>query len=106
MGEQKQDADEGGEPGGEHRAKDPHIQRKDEEIIQHHVGKTAANGGHHGKVGVAVVADEADQHIVEQKGRGEQEHHLQISPRHGKNGRIRPQQAGEGRGAEQPGCQE
>ena len=93
-------ADDRREAGGENGAEDPHPAGEDEDPVQHDVGEAAAEHRGHRKLGRAVVAHEAEQHVVQQKGGGEQKDHLQVRPRHFKDVFIRAEQGDDRAGKE------
>ncbi len=84
-------ADDRREACGQHRAGDPHVQREDEEIVHQDIGKAAGQHGGHGQPRSVIVPHKADQDIVQQKGRGEEQEDLQVCPCHGKDLLGRPQ---------------
>ena len=101
MRKQDEDAQHGGHPGGQHRTEDAHPHGENKDVVQHDVGQAACCSGQHGQPGVPVVADEAEQHVVDEGGGGEEEQHLEIGPGHLKHSLVGPQEDGDPMGAEQ-----
>ena len=101
MGGQDQHTDHRRQPRGQYRAKHPHAARKEEHIVQHHIGQAAPHHGGHGPLGRPVVADKGQQHVVEQKQGGKQQHHADIDPGHVKDAPVRPQQGHDPAGQQQ-----
>ena len=54
-----------GDAGGQGRAEDAHIHGVEEHIVQHNVGQAAQQHGGHGQLGIAVVAHEGGENVVE-----------------------------------------
>ena len=77
-----------------------HMTGKDEHIVQNNVGKTACKHGGHGKTGRTVIAHKANQNVVEQKGRREEQNDAQIGCGHGEHLRIGAEQGCERCGEE------
>ena len=57
-------ADDGRHGGGQRRTGQPQTHGKHENIVEHHIEQAAAQGSHHGKGGVAVVAHKGRHDIV------------------------------------------
>ena len=75
-GEHDQNTEHGGSACGQHRAENTHPAGEDEDVVQHNVGQTARRGRNHGQAWPAVVTYKAEQHVVEDKGRGKEEENL------------------------------
>lgn len=88
VGSHDQDADDRSQPCGEYRTEDSHAAGKNKHIVQNNIGEAAGDGGGHGQLGISIVADEAQQYIVEDKGRGKQQQHLQVGIGHIKHRRV------------------
>ena len=67
------DADDGRDRRCQRRTGQAQTHGEHEDIVEHHVEQTAAQGRHHGKGGVAVVADKGRHDVVAHKKRGEQQ---------------------------------
>ncbi len=103
MRRQNQNADQGGEAGGEHRAEDPHLAGENEHIVQNHVRQAAADHGGHGKLRSAVVAHEAEKEIVQEKRGREEQNDAQIGFGHGEDLFVRAQKRNDAVGKEEAG---
>ena len=64
-------ADDGRHGGGQRRTGQPQTHGKHENIVEHHIEQAAAQGSHHGKGGVAVVAHKGRHDIVAHEERRE-----------------------------------
>ena len=67
------DADDGRDRRCQRRTGQAQPQREHEDIVEHYVEQAAAQGRHHGKGGVAIVADKGRNDVVAHKKRREQQ---------------------------------
>ena len=67
------DADDGRNRRCQRRTGQAQTHGEHEDIVEHHVEQAAAQGRHHGKGGVAIVADKGRHDVVAHKKRGEQQ---------------------------------
>ena len=102
VGGEHQDADEGGQACGKDRAENAHPAGEEEYPVQHHVGEAPGEHGRHGELGRAVVADEAQQQVVGQKGRGKEQEHPQVGAGHGVDRTLPAKQGDDSTGEKDP----
>ena len=95
-------ADDGRKPRGKGCPENPHVPWEDEHPVQHHIGEAAADHGRHGELGSPVVADKAQQKVVQQERRGKEEDHPQVGFRHGEHSPRAPKQPGNIPGKQEP----
>ena len=60
---------------GKHRSENPHIQRKNKQIVQYNVGQAPREHGKHGQSGIPVIPDKTNADIIQNKSGGKQHYH-------------------------------
>ena len=101
----EQYAEHGCESRRERRAEHPHIAWKHEHVIERDIQKTAAEHGDHGEIGIFVVADKTQHHVIDHERGRKFEKSAQIVGGHVQNFAARAERVGNRTCEKQPAQQ-
>ena len=96
------DADDGRNRRCQRRTGQAQTHGEHEDIVEHHVEQAAAQGRHHGKGGVAIVADKGRHDVVAHKKRGEQQKNAGVGDAQRHDARIAAHEPQQRPGAKTP----